>query len=232
MSETERMFSGESGGEVEGVKLNLGCGRWPMEGWVNVDAVELPGVDYVVDLDAGAGTEYAHSLTLIQLCSAVGGPSTPIIDCAESVSEFNMSHVLEHLHNPLPLMEACYYLAAPDATFTIACPYGSSDDADEDPTHVRSLYTGSFNYFAQPTYWRADYGYRGDWQPETIELKIPSKVVKACRNIDELQHRLLHDRNVVLEMVAVLRAVKPARAPTVKADMAYAELRVTEVVEE
>ena len=31
----------------------------------------------------------------------------------------------------------------------------------------------SFAYFAQPTYWRADYGYRGDWAVEDIVLVMP-----------------------------------------------------------
>ena len=33
-----------------GLKLNLGCGRNAIEGWVNVDAVALPGVAVVADL--------------------------------------------------------------------------------------------------------------------------------------------------------------------------------------
>jgi len=35
------------------VRLNLGCGLQPMDGWVNVDRCDLPGVDLVYDLDSG-----------------------------------------------------------------------------------------------------------------------------------------------------------------------------------
>ena len=33
------------------MKLNLGCGRHPMPGWVNIDIRDGPGVDYRIDLD-------------------------------------------------------------------------------------------------------------------------------------------------------------------------------------
>lgn len=71
------------------------------------------------------------------------GPALP----DNSADEFLASHVLEHLRNPLPLMAECWRIAKPGALFVARVPYGSSDDADEDPTHVR---------------WRADYGFRGD----------------------------------------------------------------------
>lgn len=215
----------------EGVRLNLGCGRRPREGWVNVDSAELPGVDYVVDLDGGNGAGWSHSHTLVQLASALNGEHSKIGDSYDTVDEFYMSHVLEHLHHPLPLMESCWVLAKPGALFTILCPHGASDDADEDPTHVRKLFPGSFSYFAQPTFWRADYGYRGDWQPESVELKVHGHVIGSCTNMDELKWRLLHDRNVVAEMEVKLRAVKPAREPGEKKDMVPFELTVSEAVD-
>ena len=35
----------------QGLKLNLGCGHLPLEGYVNVDRRELPGVDVVADVE-------------------------------------------------------------------------------------------------------------------------------------------------------------------------------------
>ena len=32
-------------------KLNVGCGRWIVEGWVNLDWQATPGVDIVADLN-------------------------------------------------------------------------------------------------------------------------------------------------------------------------------------
>ena len=34
------------------MKLNVGCGRNTLEGWLNLDSQALPGVDIVADLDA------------------------------------------------------------------------------------------------------------------------------------------------------------------------------------
>ena len=136
----------------EGIRLNLGCGRSPMEGWVNVDSVELPGVDVVADLEKG---------------------KLPFDD--ESVREINGSHVIEHIRDPLGLMAELYRVAKPGAVAVFRTPYGSSDDADEDPTHVRRYFWGSWGYFSQPYYWRADYGYRGDWEVEDVLLTVDAE---------------------------------------------------------
>lgn len=37
------------------VRLHLGCGRARLQGWVNVDAQPLPGVDLVADVTQGLG---------------------------------------------------------------------------------------------------------------------------------------------------------------------------------
>ena len=34
------------------------------------------------------------------------------------------------------------------------------------------FFLNSFGYFSQPFYWRADYGYRGDWQTRRIVLYV------------------------------------------------------------
>jgi predicted SAM-dependent methyltransferase len=47
---------GTANGPVEhvpGVRLNVGCGRFPIAGWLNLDIQELPGVDRVVDVRDG-----------------------------------------------------------------------------------------------------------------------------------------------------------------------------------
>jgi SAM-dependent methyltransferase len=175
-----------------GLKLNLGCGRSCIPGWVNVDAAPLPGVDVVADL------ERCRTQRL------------PFGD--DAADELLLSHVIEHLDDTLGVMQELHRIARPGAIATIRCPYGASDDADEDPTHRRRYFLNSFGYFSQPAYWRADYGYRGDWQPRRIVLLVdqqenaglaPSDVLRKVRTL----------RNVVLEMVAKLEAVKPIRPP-------------------
>jgi SAM-dependent methyltransferase len=173
------------------MKLNLGCGRRPMDGWVNVDCVPLPGVDLVVELDAPDKV------------------SLPWAD--DSVDELAMIHVLEHISHPLPLMQELWRVAKPKATIMIACPYGSSDDADEDPTHVRRMFLQSFGYFGQPFYHRADYGYRGDWAVDLITLDVGAHYDGVDKG--DIMRDVALLRNIVQQMTAELHAVKPAREP-------------------
>lgn len=179
--------------EQEKVKLNLGCGRNILEGWVNIDRVELPGVDVVAELDQRI---------------VLGGIAPirwlPFDD--NSVDEFLLSHVLEHITHTLPLMQELHRIAKPGAKMVIRVPHGASDDAWEDPTHVRPYFPGSFGYFSQPYYWRADYNFRGDWKTEVIELHKTNMTRKDWWVENEY-------RNQITEMVATLTAVKPIREP-------------------
>ena len=84
--------------------------------------------------------------------------------------------------------------------------------AFEDPTHVRQYFLNSFGYFSQPYYWRADYGYRGDWKVNKIELAVDRTAhdgMAAAEILECVQSR----RNVVREMITELEAVKPIREP-------------------
>ncbi|MGE0746427.1 MAG: methyltransferase domain-containing protein [Rhodospirillales bacterium] len=173
-------------------RLNLGCGRRAQPGWINLDSMALPGVDVVADLDR---------------CADAPLPFEP-----DSIDEFLLSHVIEHLRHTLPLMQELHRIARPGAALTIRVPYGGSDDAWEDPTHLRPYFLNSFAYFSQPAYWRADYGYRGDWQPEQIALLIPAAQTEGL-SAQDVMKKVLGERNVVREMIARLVAVKPIRPP-------------------
>jgi SAM-dependent methyltransferase len=181
------------------LRLNLGCGRDIRPGWVNIDCVPLPGVDHVVDFD--------------------GKPELPFDDDAVAYSEG--SHVIEHLADPLPFMAELWRVTRPGGLAVFRCPYGSTDDADEDPTHVRRMFAGSWGYFGQPHYWRvaASYGYGGDWQPLRIEL-IMFPGLEGCTD-PELRSMIRFQRNVVAEMVARLRCVKPRREARRELQEAY-----------
>jgi SAM-dependent methyltransferase len=161
-------------------------------GWINLDSARLPGIDIIADLEQCAE------------------PPLPIAD--DSIDEILMSHVIEHIRAPLPLMQELHRIARPGAKTTIRVPYGSSDDAWEDPTHVRAYFLQSFGYFSQPYYWRADYGYRGDWQPAEITLKLDKKRFSSMSG-QALLAVVNRERNIVREMICVLTAIKPARQP-------------------
>jgi SAM-dependent methyltransferase len=171
-------------------RLNVGSGAAIREGWINVTAEARPGVDIVANLDE---------------CSR---QPLPLAD--NSIDEIYCSDVLEHLRDALGFMQELHRIAKPNAMATIRVPYGSSDDADENPAYVRRFYEGSFKFFSQPAYTRADYGYRGDWKNEKIELLIPAAHLKSDDNARLFDH-VRTFRNVVQEMIVTLRAVKPAR---------------------
>lgn len=173
-------------------KLHLGCGRDIQQGWINLDSVPLEGVDIVANLDDCKNTKLPFE--------------------NDSIDEFLAIHVIEHLHNCLPLMEELHRIAKPSAKAVFKVPYGSSDDAFEDPTHVRQYFLNSFQYFSQPSYWRADYGYRGDWLTENIYLIVETDRHQG-ENPEKIMWQVNTFRNIVKEMVVDLRAIKPIREP-------------------
>jgi len=161
-----------------------------MAGWINLDSMPLPGIDVTADLERCA--------------------DTPLPFENDSIDEFLLSHVIEHIRAPLPLMQELWRIAKPGARLTIRTPYGHSDDAWTDPTHVRPYFIHSFGFFSQPLYWKADYGYRGDWKTNRIVLFVdPSE---RSLKPEQILSKVNSLRNVVKEMVAELTAVKPIRA--------------------
>lgn len=184
-------------------RLHLGCGRDIRAGWINLDASPLPGVAVVADLDD------------------CGKMPLPLAD--DSIDEFFGSHVLEHLRNPLPFMQELHRIASAGAKAVFRVPYGSSDDADEDPTHMRRYFLNSFHYFSQLAYRRADYGYRGDWETQSIVLTVAAEHYAGKSN-EQMFEDIRSQRNVVMEMIATLKAVKPIRTP---GSQEAAPLRVT-----
>jgi predicted SAM-dependent methyltransferase len=174
-----------------GIRLNLGCGRDIRPGWVNVDCVPAPGVDVAADFDQE--------------------PRLPFADGTVGYSEG--SHVIEHLRNPLPFMAELHRVTRRGGTAVFRCPYGSTDDADEDPTHVRRMFPGSWGYFSQPYYHRVagSYGYAGDWQLTDLTLTVFPEFAECTDS--ELWSMIRFQRNVVAEMTAKLRCVKPRREP-------------------
>jgi SAM-dependent methyltransferase len=173
-------------------KLNVGCGRNILPEWINLDYPARRGVEVVYDLER---------------CAEIPMPFED-----DSIDEFLLSHVIEHIRNSMPMMQELHRTAKPGALARIRLPHGASDDAWEDPTHVRSYFQQSFGYFSQPFYWRADYGYRGDWQLEKLSLAV-SKAVYAGASVETLSNDVATKRNVVREMVADMRAIKPIREP-------------------
>lgn len=172
------------------VKLNIGCGQDIREDYVNIDGVDLPGIDFKVDLDACAATPL------------------PLPD--DHFQELELIHVLEHLYHPLPLMQELYRVAAPGARLLVQVPHAGHDDAWVDPTHVRAITPQTFGYFGQPKYVDMDYGYTGDWRVAKCDLIVPRDVFDKIGR-DRMREAVVLYRNVAKEIIVELIAEKPAR---------------------
>ncbi len=100
------------------LKLNLGCGKNKLPGYVNVDKFGSPDV--------------LHDLETV-----------PWPWETSSVGEVVLHHVLEHLgvtpDRFFGVMKELYRVSAPGALIFIKVPHPRCDDFINDPTHVRAV---------------------------------------------------------------------------------------------
>jgi SAM-dependent methyltransferase len=107
------------------VRLNIGMGQRPREGYYGLDRLELPGVDVVADLE--------ESLAAL--------PDNSI----EAILAY---HILEHVVNFLPLLKELHRVVEPNGQLEIVSPHFSNPYGYSDPTHVRFFGLYSFYYFS------------------------------------------------------------------------------------
>lgn len=184
-------------------RLNIGCGRDFRETWSNLDL--HPRESFRKGIDIWADLEKPPLMVHDMDDQHMMVPS-------DSFEHMMMSHVIEHLHRPLVVLQELHRIAKPGCILEVSCPYGSSDDAFEDPTHYRQYFIGSWYYFAQGAYHKADYGYRGDWELLSLRLRCRSAALRGQTKDGQLL-TIMRDRNIVIEQIAVLQAVKPTRPP-------------------
>lgn len=112
------------------IKLNLGCGRRQLEGYLNVDGYAGCEPDRVVDLE-----------------------STPWPFADGVAEEIVLHHVLEHLGQDakvfLAVMQELYRVSTPDARIRIDVPHPLHDDFRTDPTHVRRITPRTLSMFSR-----------------------------------------------------------------------------------
>lgn len=173
-------------------RLNVGCGRYLYKDCVNLDLSDAVNPDVVWDV-----TRFPW----------------PFED--DTFDSAYCSHLLEHLEHPLPFMQELARVCAPNAIAMFKLPYGSSDNAWEDPTHKRMYFIDSFGYFSQAAYANADYGYRGDWTVKERELRLMrgKQFHEYNNDLPQLLGLVMTHRNVVEEFKVVVQNVKPPRNP-------------------
>jgi SAM-dependent methyltransferase len=127
------------------IKLNIGSGKRPLDGYVNVDKLDLEEVDVKHDLN-----------------------SYPWPFKDNSCSEILLDTVLEHLPDTVKVLEEIHRIAQPRALIKIHVPYFASYNAFADPTHISFFTYKTFDYFTD----NFDYNYYTSARFKIIKRKI------------------------------------------------------------
>lgn len=188
------------------IKLNVGCGGRVLPGYINLDKFPHPHVHIQYDLEGGDKMKW-RPFVLEGIPETSWGHEVP----DNYFDRMLMSHTFEHIHNVLPMMEELWRVAKPGCKLAIITPYGSSDNAWEDPTHVRAVFMDSMMYFSQVWYEKNDYGYRADWHFARRIFKLNKDFFSEDASEQQIGYVLQHMRNVVAEFHCELVAVKPIR---------------------
>lgn len=114
------------------VVIDLGCGPNKKEGAIGFDYADLPGVDYVANLEEG--------LSFLP---------------DNSVDVYLNSHFLEHISQLELLMSEIHRTLKPGGRLKVIVPHFSNPYYYSDYTHVRFFGLYSFDYFSG-----LDHGYR------------------------------------------------------------------------
>lgn len=118
-------------------KLNLGCGADIKEGYLNIDLIQQPGVDKIVDIEKFPW---------------------PFKD--NEFEEVYTSHVLEHVKDLEKTMKEIHRICKNNGLVVIRVPHFSCGVGYRDPTHKRLFSYFTFDYFSNPKnyYKRKDSG--------------------------------------------------------------------------
>ncbi len=108
-------------------KLNLGCGTIILEGWVNLDIAQMPGVDVV------------HNIEDLPL---------PFPD--NSFDEILCQFILEHV-NWVPVLKDINRILKPGGKVKILVPHFTSKQNFTDPQHIRLFSIETFDFFIPST---------------------------------------------------------------------------------
>ncbi|MEI6576821.1 MAG: class I SAM-dependent methyltransferase [Bacteroidota bacterium] len=114
------------------VIIDLGCGPTKRPGSLGIDHADLPGVDFVADLEVGLGFLPDNS-----------------------VDDIYNSHFLEHIENLEQLLSEIHRCLKPGGRLHVVVPHFSNPYYYSDYTHKKFFGLYSFDYFSG-----LDYGYR------------------------------------------------------------------------
>lgn len=133
------------------MRLNLGCGRKHLDGYVNLDISPKVGADIVHDLDIAPW---------------------PFDD--NSADEIIAENIFEHVSDPILFMAECHRILKTDGILKIYVPHYTSPDAFTDPTHKRYCTDHTFDFWIKGTLYYNETGetYGGWDHPFNLELDV------------------------------------------------------------
>lgn len=154
-------------------KLNVGCGLDVREGYVNLDYFKFKGVDVVHDIN-----------------------KFPLPFRDNSFAYVLLSHVLEHVEDPVATMKEIWRISKPGAVIEIGVPYFSGLNAVGDPTHKHFFAAKTFDffekkrlgdksYFAESSDFDFEIAYRRIVYSENFVLKIFNPLINLNQKIYE-----------------------------------------------
>ena len=136
-------------------KVHIGCGAVRLEGWLNCDYIDTPGItDKVFEADGPEQWPFADS----------------------SVAAIKSDHCLEHLQHPKRFFQEAWRVSLDNHPVTITVPYGFSADQWGD-IHHRTAWVPSTFFFLEPGYAQGTRNPQGlGWQwpfhIEMIQLRV------------------------------------------------------------
>lgn len=126
------------------IKINLGAGSEPQDGWVNVDWIDGKGIDVIHNL-----LEFPWPF------ESVVADEILARDVLEHMPLFNK----DLQSTPIKFIEECHRLLTNGGKLFITVPHYNSPNLWIDPTHVRGYDEKSFDYFDPDKFLGQAYGY-------------------------------------------------------------------------
>lgn len=131
------------------MKLNLGSGNDPLEGFVNVDMLERDDVDVkhnLMDFPYPWDNDSADEIRAIDVIEHLDNYIYDI-----EPDEDGEWHLTNGRPTIMAFIEECYRILKPGGTLYIQTPSWDSELFKIDPTHVRGFHPRTFDFFDPTT---------------------------------------------------------------------------------